>query len=32
MGYVLDGDVQKAAVLPEVTGKEDELGVNWDAM
>ena len=32
MGYVLDGDVQKAAVLPEVTGEEDELALNWDAM
>jgi len=32
MGYVLDGDVKKAAVLPEVTGEEDELALNWDAM
>ena len=32
LGYVQDGDVKSAAVLPEVDGAEEELPDDWDAM
>ena len=32
MGYVKDGDMKAAAVLPEVKGKEDELSADWDSL
>ena len=32
MGYVKDGGMKAAAVLPEVKGKEDELSADWDSL
>jgi hypothetical protein len=32
MGYVEDSDILSAAVLPEVDGEEEDLGIDWDAM
>lgn len=32
MGYVEDGDVKAAAVLPDVVGDEEDLPNDWDAM
>ena len=32
MGYVDDGDVKAAAMLPDVIGDEEDLPNDWDAM